>query len=95
MFPTGSKLFFGLAVTALTGFLLYGFLQEWGTLGVIGLGFAPGSDPGDPTQLSPAGRKLYADVYLYGSAQYDVPGLFGALSAFRAEVRREKRAAAT
>jgi hypothetical protein len=40
MFPAGSKLFLGLTAAAGAGFVLYGFLQEWGALGVVGLGTA-------------------------------------------------------
>ena len=40
MFSTGSKLFFGLTGAAVAGFVVYGFLQEWGSLGVVGLGSA-------------------------------------------------------
>ena len=40
MFSTGSKLFFGLAGAAIAGLLVYGFMQDWGALGVVGLGSA-------------------------------------------------------
>jgi hypothetical protein len=40
MFTTGSKLFFGLTAAAVAGFLVYGFFQEWGALGVVGLASA-------------------------------------------------------
>lgn len=40
MLSTGSKLFLGLTAAAVAGFVVYGFLQEWGALGVIGLASA-------------------------------------------------------
>lgn len=40
MFPTGSKLFLGLTGAAVAGFVVFGFFQEWNTVGVVGLGSA-------------------------------------------------------
>ncbi len=40
MIPTGSKLFLGLTGSAIAGFVLYGFFQEWNVVGVVGLGAA-------------------------------------------------------
>lgn len=40
MFPAGSKLFIGLSASAIAGTLVYGFLQNWGALGVVGVGSA-------------------------------------------------------
>jgi hypothetical protein len=40
MITTGSKLFYGLSALALAAFLLFGFLQEWNALAVVGLASA-------------------------------------------------------
>jgi hypothetical protein len=40
MITTGSKLFYGLSAIALAAFLLFGFLQEWNALAVVGLASA-------------------------------------------------------
>jgi hypothetical protein len=40
MFSAGSKLTLGLTTSAVAGFVVYGFLQNWGVLGVVGLGSA-------------------------------------------------------
>jgi uncharacterized protein YwbE len=40
MFPTGSKLFYGLTASAVAGVVVFGFFRNWDMLGVIGLGAA-------------------------------------------------------
>jgi hypothetical protein len=40
MFPTGSKLFYGLAGLSLVAFVVYGTTQSWGSLGSVGLASA-------------------------------------------------------